>query len=102
MPRMPDFIGGSDVQRSPNLSDNKLINLYPVLNDKGDRAALIATPGLSIYAAIPNGTIATGPGTVTLLAGVTTMTIQKDYATANGWTGSGGRACKFATLIYEI
>lgn len=60
MPRMMGFIGGSDVHRSPNLSDDKLINLYPVVNDKGDRAALIATPGLSIYAAIPNGAIATG------------------------------------------
>ena len=47
--QMPDFLGGSDQQRSLNLSDNRLVNLYPTTNDKGDVTAFYGTPGLSAY-----------------------------------------------------
>lgn len=60
MPVMSNFFGGSDVQRSLNHADNRLINLYPTTNDKGDVAAYYATPGLSLYASTPGGAITNG------------------------------------------
>jgi len=60
MPALQTFLGGHDVQRSLNLSDNKCVNLYPTTNDKGDVAAFMATPGLLLYAATPGGIVASG------------------------------------------
>jgi hypothetical protein len=44
--KVPGFIGGSDVQKSLNLSNNKCINLVPVTNDKGSITAFYKTDGL--------------------------------------------------------
>jgi len=44
-----DFLGGNDQQRSLNLADNRLVNLYPTTNDKGDVTAFYSTPGLLAY-----------------------------------------------------
>ncbi len=60
MPKMQSFTGGSDVQRSLNLADNRCINLYPTLDDKGQIAAFYTTPGLLNYATIPAGQVASG------------------------------------------
>lgn len=56
--KLSNFFGGSDVQRSTNLSDNKCINLYPTTDNSGNVVALTATPGLSVYVNIPGGLIA--------------------------------------------
>ena len=45
MPQMQSFFGGADTQRSTNIADNRLINLYPTTNDKGDVTAFVSTPG---------------------------------------------------------
>lgn len=58
--KMPNFISGDDVQRSLNLSDSRCVNLYPVTNNDGSVAAFYGTPGLSLYASIPGGAIASG------------------------------------------
>jgi len=60
MTAIPGFVGGSDVQRSLNLSDNKCINLIPTVNDNGSVAGFINAPGLLEYLSIPAGVIATG------------------------------------------
>lgn len=48
-----DFIGGDDVQRSLNHSDNRCVNLIPALNDKGDIAAFYNAPGLTLEVTNP-------------------------------------------------
>lgn len=60
MPKMQSFSGGTDIQRSLNLADNKCINLYPTIDDKGQIVAFYTTPGLIDYATIPAGQIASG------------------------------------------
>lgn len=60
MKPIPGFVGGSDVQRSLNLSDNKCINLIPTANDTGQIAGFINAPGLLEYLSIPAGVVATG------------------------------------------
>jgi 6-phosphogluconolactonase (cycloisomerase 2 family) len=55
-----DFIGGADTQRSLNHSDNRLINLYPTLNDKGDIAAFYGTPGLTLEVTNPGSAVGSG------------------------------------------
>ena len=55
-----EFFGGSDVQRSTNISDNKLVNLIPTTNDKGDVTGFIAAPGLLLYKSITAGAVASG------------------------------------------
>ena len=46
--KVPNFFGGSDVQRSTNLSDNELVNLYPTTNDDGSVRAFYKTDGLKV------------------------------------------------------
>lgn len=80
MPAMMGFAGGTDVQRSLNLADNRCVNLYPTLNDKGDIAAFYATPGLTLYASTPGAAITNGI-----------------------YTASNGRCfMAAATVLYEI
>lgn len=58
--KLTEFFGGSDIQRSLNLADNKCINLYPTTNDRGDVTGFLTTPGLLQYVGIPGGEIASG------------------------------------------
>jgi hypothetical protein len=58
--KMPSFLSGTDEQRSVNLSDNKLINLYPTTNNDGTVGAFITTPGLQTYITTPSGDITSG------------------------------------------
>lgn len=60
MPALTSFLGGTDVQRSLNLMDNKCINLYPTTNDNQSVTGFIATPGLKLYSSIPGGVVASG------------------------------------------
>ena len=74
------FMGGTDVQRSLNMSDSKCINLYPTSNDNQQITGFIATPGLSNYATIPGNVQASGI-----------------------YTASNGRCFMTAgTILYEI
>jgi len=75
-----DFIGGDDVQRSLNHSDNRCVNLVPSLNDKGDIAAFYNAPGLSLEATNPSAQVGSGI-----------------------YTASNGRCFEVAgTTLYEI
>ena len=65
MPYLPEFFGGTDVQRSTNLHDNRCINLYPTTNDAGTVVGLVATPGLTFEVAFPGGAIGSGIYTAT-------------------------------------
>lgn len=58
--QIPAFLGGTDEQRSTNLSDNKCINLYPTTNDDGTVGGFVATPCLSLYATTPTAAITSG------------------------------------------
>jgi hypothetical protein len=58
--KVKGFLGGTDQQRSTNLAENKLINLYPTTNDDGTVGAFITTPGLSLYGTIPSGAVTSG------------------------------------------
>ncbi len=60
MASIPGFFGGTDVQRSLNLSDNRCINLIPTTNDTGSITGFINAPGLLSYLSIPGGSIASG------------------------------------------
>ena len=55
-----EFIGGTDVQRSLNHSDNRCVNLVPTLNDKGDIAAFYASAGLQLETTTTNGAAGSG------------------------------------------
>lgn len=55
-----NFIGGSDVQRSLNHSDNRCVNLIPSLNDKGDIAAYYGAPGLTLEVTNPASAVGSG------------------------------------------
>lgn len=54
------FFGGHTVSRSTNLADNQLVNLYPELVETRDGkavGALFPCPGLTLYAALPQGPV---------------------------------------------
>lgn len=54
------FLGPFSVSRSPNLSDNQLINLYPTLVDTKDGkevGAFYMTPGLTLLATLGRGPV---------------------------------------------
>jgi len=77
---IPNFLCGSDTQRSTNLADNRCINLYPTLNDDGTVGALVRTPGLTLEATISGSAIGSGI-----------------------YTASNGRAFVVAsTILYEV
>lgn len=101
MPAMMGFTGGTDVQRSLNLSDNKCINLYPTLNDKGDIAAFYATPGLTLYASIPaavigNGIYTASNGRCFLAAGATLYEITTGGVLTSRGTITGAVTARFS------
>lgn len=55
-----NFIGGDDVQRSLNHSDNLCINLIPALNDNGEIAAYYNAPGLELELTNPSSAVGSG------------------------------------------
>lgn len=75
-----NFLGGDDVQRSLNLSDNRVVNLYPVTNNDGNVTGFYGTPGLTLEVANPGGAIGSGI-----------------------YTASNGRSFEVAgTVLYEL
>lgn len=63
--KIEGFVGGEDVQRSLNLSDNKCINLYPTTNNDGNITAFYKVDGLkqeSTLSGNSNGAYKTSTG----------------------------------------
>lgn len=72
--KVPSFIGGTDEQRSNNISDNKLVNLYPVTNNDGSIAAFYKVDGLKsegTLSGVPTGAYKASNGRAFYTSGTT-------------------------------
>jgi len=97
--KIPAFLGGTDEQRSKNLSDNNLINLYPTTNDDGSIAAFYKVDGLKsegTLSGVPTGAYKASNGRafytsgtvlyeLTIVAGVYTSTSRGTITTATNY-----------------
>ena len=104
---MKGFLSGTDVQRSLNLTDNRLINLYPTSNDDGSVGALVATPGLELYATIPSAAIASGIYTSTvgrcfMVAGTTLYEITAGGTLTSRGTVTAGTVSRMSDNGVEL
>jgi len=72
--KLPNFLGGTDEQRSNNISDARLINLYPVTNNDGTVQALHKVDGLKsegTLAGVPTGAYKASNGRAFYVTGTT-------------------------------
>lgn len=97
--KVPSFIGGSDEQRSTNLNDNKLVNLYPVTNNDGTVTGFYKVDGLKsegTLSGVPTGAYKASNGRafytsgttlyeLTVVAGVYTSTSRGTITTASNY-----------------
>lgn len=70
--KLLSFIGGTDEQRSTNLSDDKCINLYPVTNNNGTVQGFYKVDGLKLegtLSGIPTGAYKASNGRAFYVAG---------------------------------
>lgn len=102
-----DFFGGTDVQRSLNMSDNKCINLYPTTNDRGDITGFNTTPGLLQYVQIPAGVVASGIYTASngrcfMIAATTLYEITTGGVLTNRGTVTGASVSRMSDNGIEL
>lgn len=91
--KIPEFFGGSDVQRSPNISDNKLINLVPTTNDAGNVTAFYKVDGLKSEGAlsgIPTGAYKTKTGRAFYVSGTTLYELSASNVSTSRGTVTAG------------
>lgn len=91
--KIPQFLGGTDEQRSKNLSDNKLINLYPVTNNDGSVSALYKVEGLkqeATLSGIPTGAYKTTTNRAFYVSGTTLYELNSDLTSTSRGTLTAG------------
>ena len=105
--QLTTFMGGTDVQRSLNMSDSKCINLYPTSTDNQQITGFIATPGLAAYATIPANVQASGIYTASngrcfMTAGTTIYEITTGGTLTSRGTITAGTICRMSDNGIEL